>query len=144
MPLALNIDPIVERLEMSLMPWLVEFARAIMESNGRVTAETHSNRHAPSVHVFGISCRPIGTDIMDETTVALVVNVIAVTKLSFSASVVRQMPLRQWASAQPVAQTSSYHKFSNRAIAKFTRETLDLLPVLVRAGHNQPTAVNLP
>jgi hypothetical protein len=136
MPLTSNIDPVVEQLEASLMPKFSEFARAIMQSDVRIAAETCSNRHAPTVHVFGIACRPAGTRDYDLPRVALVVNVIAIRRLCFHASIVWQTSLREWALGMGSgATTRTYHGIGGRNLANFEREALSLLPSLAHELH---------
>jgi hypothetical protein len=132
MPLTSNIDTVVRQLEDSLMPRFSEYARAIMSSDLGIATETCSNRHAPTVHVFGLSCRPIGTRDCELPRVALVVNIIAESKLCVYASIIWQTSLREWGLS---AETRHYHKINGRNLVNFEREALSLLPALADEMH---------
>jgi len=119
-----NIDSVVERLEKSLVPELAGFARVLMKSNEGIITETVSLRHASCVHTLGLRCRPAGKNEFDPNTVALVVHVIAVTRLTL-----RGFVQRQRLSASPEACTPVYHQFSDRKFAKFEQEVRDMFPM---------------
>src|SRR5687767_1874004 len=92
MPLPLDIDAIVERLEASCIPRLADFRQSLALANTHIVAETFSHRHADVVHNLGLSCHPAGTDSSDPRTVALIVNVFAINKPSIKGYVQWQRP----------------------------------------------------
>jgi hypothetical protein len=129
-----NIDPIVERLERSLMPHFADFAAQIMRSDRNVLAQTFSNRHLPFVHVFGVSCRPIGTEVLDPTSVALVVSITAIKRLQLFAYITWQLPPACWTVGDGIeARTPVFHRFNAQTALKFEHAVRELLPELERA-----------
>ncbi|HEX8915351.1 MAG TPA: hypothetical protein VF796_23565 [Humisphaera sp.] len=147
MPLPPDIDAIVERLEASYMPRLADFGRSLSRSHPHVVAETFSHRHATVVHCLGLCCYPVGADSHDPRTVALIVNVTAISKPSMNGYVTWQVPLSKWLHSVPEGETAVYDAFGEREFATFAAELDGLLNVLAAAvqrgvplvvGHNPP------
>jgi hypothetical protein len=138
MPLVLDIDGIVERLEASCMPRLSEFGRSLVLSNPHIVAETFSHRHAEVTHSLGLSCYPVGADSFDPRTVALIVTVIAINEPSMKGYVAWQSP-----SFYHEGETAIHTAFDEAGFTRFAEELNELTGLLAAAvqrgappGHN--------